>query len=200
MKTRRLCSFIARLAGSVFLLSSAAFGHPMKGVGDFYAGMLHPLTSIEMVLPLIAFSLLAGQQSREAAIRLLAAFPATIVLGTLLIHFRPVPSWLGAVELIMTAGFGILVAWASRLPNWLPIAAGGLLGLAMGWTNAAEITPEVSPVRFVAGLAAVGLLMIIYGIGLVRRLNLPWMQIAVRVVGSWIAAVGILVVSLKEKV
>lgn len=45
-----------------------AVAHPMAGVGDFYAGMLHPLTAIEFVLPMVALSLLAGQQGRDAAI------------------------------------------------------------------------------------------------------------------------------------
>jgi hypothetical protein len=36
-----------------------------------------------------------------------------------------------------------------------------------------------------------------YGIGIVRRLNAPWAQIGIRVAGSWIAAVSILVLGLK---
>ena len=43
----------------------------------------------------------------------------------------------------------------------------------------------------------VGLLLLVYGNGLVRNLKPEWTQIAVRVVGSWIAAVSILVLGLR---
>jgi len=194
---KHLTVLATRLSFAVLLFSSAASAHPMKGVGDFYAGMLHPLTTMEAVLPLLALSLLAGQQPREAAIKILAALPAALALGTLLILLGPVPAQLGMVELVITALLGLLVALARPLPAWLPITLGVLLGLAVGWANATEITPEVSPFRFVAGLAAAGLLLTAYGIGLVRHLKLEWTQIAVRVVGSWLAAVGILVLGLR---
>lgn len=67
----------------------------------------------------------------------------------------------------------------------------------MGWANGIEITAAVSPIRFIAGLGLVALLVVTYGVGIVRRFRAPWMQIGVRVAGSWIAAVGILVSGLK---
>lgn len=188
---------VARLSASVLLLSSAAIAHPMKGVGDFYAGMLHPLTSMEAILPLVALSLLAGQQRRETAIKILAAAPAALAVGTLLILVRPAPFPLGMIELAITALAGLLVALARKLPASVPIALTVALCLAIGWANAAEITPDISPFRFVAGLALVGLMLTAYGIGLVRAAKVEWTQIAVRVVGSWLAAVGILVLGLK---
>jgi len=194
---KRPLTFATRMSVAVMLLSSAAFAHPMKGVGDFYAGMLHPVTTIETVLPLLALSLLAGQQPRETAIKILAAFPAALCLGTLLILGRSVPASVTAIDLVITVILGLLVALARPLPNWLPVAISVLLGLAVGWANAAEITPQISPVRFVAGLSVVGLLLTAYGIGLVRSLKFDWSQIAVRVVGSWLAAVGILVTGLR---
>ena len=188
---------VARLSASVLLLSSAAIAHPMKGVGDFYAGMLHPLTSMEAILPLVALSLLAGQQRRETAIKILAAAPAALAVGTLLILVRPASSPLGMIELAITALAGLLVALARKLPASVPIALTVALCLAIGWANAAEITPDISPFRFIAGLALVGLMLTAYGIGLVRAAKVEWTQIAVRVVGSWLAAVGILVLGLK---
>ena len=184
-------------ACAVFLLPSSAFAHPMKGVGDFYAGMLHPVVSIEMILPLIALGLFAGQQRRETAIGVLAVFPTAILVGTFLTFMRPVPSFIATAILSMTAVTGLLIALSKRLPVAIPIAVAVLLGLAIGWSNASEITPQISPARFVAGLALVGLLVASYGVGLVRSLKVDWSQIAVRVAGSWLAAVGILVLGLR---
>lgn len=187
----------ARALLMIGIFSAAAFAHPMKGVGDFYAGMLHPLITVETLLPLLGLSLLTGQQSRETAIKMLAIFPAALAVGTLLILFRSFPAQLATVGLLITACLGLLIALARRIPVWIPIVLCVLIGLSNGWSNSAEITGDVSAIRFTAGLSVVGLLITSYGIGLVRHLKLEWMQIAVRVVGSWLAAVGILVLGLK---
>ncbi len=92
---------------------------------------------------------------------------------------------------------GLLVALARPLPAIPSIGLSALLGLTVGWANGAEITADISPYRFVPGLALVGLMLSTYGIGLVRTLKQSWMLIGVRVVGSWVAAVGILVLSLR---
>ena len=62
--------------------------------------------------------------------------------------------------------------------------------------NASDALRQVSTVRFVAGLVVTGLLLLVYGNGLVR-LKARRAQIAIRVVGSWIAAISILVSGLK---
>jgi urease accessory protein len=188
---------IVAAAGLATLSPLPAFAHPMQGVGDFYAGMLHPVVTIETVLPMVALSLLAGQQRRKTAIHLLAAFPAALVVGAPLAMLRNAPSYLGIVQLILTAGFGILVAFACRVPSWLLVALGAVLGMSAGWANATEVFGQVSRLRFIAGLAVVGLLLLVYGNGLVRNLKVEWTRIAVRVVGSWIAAVSILVLGLR---
>jgi urease accessory protein len=188
---------IVAAVGIATLSPLPAFAHPMRGVGDFYAGMLHPVVTMETVLPMVALSLLAGQQRRKTAIHLLAAFPAALIVGALLASLRDAPSSLGVVQLILTAGFGILVAFARRVPSWLLVALGAVLGISAGWANAAELVGQASRFRFIAGLAVVGLLLLVYGNGLVRNLKWEWTQIAVRVVGSWIAAVSILVLGLR---
>jgi len=179
-----------------------AFAHPMPGVGDFYAGMLHPVITMETVLPLIALSLLAGQQRREAAVHLLVAFPTSLIAGALLTTLGNAPSYLGVVrlgtvQLVLTAAFGILVAYAGRVPSWLLVALGTVLGVSVGWANAADAFGHINRFRFIAGLALVGFLLLVNGNGLVRNLKVEWTQIAVRVVGSWIAAVSILVLGLR---
>jgi urease accessory protein len=159
-----------------------AFAHPMPGVGDFYAGMLHPVITIETVLPIVALSLLAGPQRRE---------------GALLATLGNAPSYLGVVQLVLTAGFGILVAFAGRVPSWLLVVLGAVLGISVGSANAADAFGQINRFRFISGLALVGFLSLVYGNGLVRNLKVEWTQIAVRVVGSWIAAVSILVLGLR---
>jgi urease accessory protein len=179
------------------LIPAPAFAHPVQGVGDFYAGMLHPLITIESVLPLVAFSLLAGQQRRESAIPLLAALPIALVIGAVAASLGAVPRGLGMAQLVLTAGLGLLILVARPLGPWVLTALCAAVGIFVGWTNASENLGQVSPLRFVTGFALIGLLLLVYANGLVRNLRAEWARIAIRVVGSWIAAASILVLGLK---
>lgn len=199
MKTTIARRFLGAGVAAVPLLlgPAAALAHPMQGVGDFYAGMLHPLAAMEFVLPMIALSLLAGQQGRTSAIGMLAAFPVSLALGAVLgvpIHLPSIVAW---VDLGSMAGLGLLVAAALPLAPSVAAALSALLGLTIGLANGAELGGQVSPYRFVPGFALVGLMLVTYGIGCVRWLRAPWMRIGFRVLGSWIAAIGILILSLK---
>ncbi|HEX4426562.1 MAG TPA: HupE/UreJ family protein [Terriglobales bacterium] len=195
---KRTLSIVCAI-GSVFLIfPSSALAHPMKGVGDFYAGMLHPMISVECVLPIIALSLLAGQQNRRTAIGVLLSFPSASVLGALLALVFPVSPFVAVINTAAMAVLGVLVALNRSLPLEISVILSATLALTVGWSNGGELTSNTSAYRFVPGLAVVSLLLISYGIGLVRSLNMPWAKTAVRVTGSWIAAIGILVLSLNK--
>ena len=173
-----------------------AAAHPMTGVGDFYAGMLHPLTAVELALPLIALSLLAGQQNRDTAIRLIAAVPLALGLGAVLGLVMPAPSGLLQANVGAMVVLGAVVAAAPALPAYAALALAAVPAATVGLANGAELGSQLSPVRFVPGLALAGFLLVTYGVGCARRLRAPWMQMGFRVIGSWIAAVGILTLGL----
>jgi urease accessory protein len=198
MKINRTLSLVFTIGPLSLIFPLSALAHPMKGVGDFYAGMLHPMTSVECVLPIIALSLLAGQQNRRTAIAILLSFPIAIVLGAWIGLILPVSPFIAVINTAAMAVLGILVALNRTLPLEISVIFSAVLGLTVGWANGGELTSSTSAYRFIPGLAVVSLLLISYGIGLVRSLDMPWTKIAVRVTGSWIAAVGILVLSLNK--
>jgi urease accessory protein len=197
MQLRRIVVVIASVAGLPLLASA----HPIKGVGDFYAGMLHPLTSLDFVLPVIALALLAGQQRRTAAIGALAALPIALVIGataSVAFHFSftAVPGivvWLG--PFLMSVA-GLCVALSLRGSALAVTTLFAVFGFILGSTQGLEITPPMSAPKFILGVGCCGLILTVYGIGLVRRLKVPWTQTAVRVVGSWVAAAGLMVLAL----
>ena len=119
------------------------------------------------------------------------------MIGALVSILKPAPTSVSICDLALTAILGLLIALAKPLPSLIPLIITFQLGLLIGWSNATEITSQMSPLRFVTGLALVGLLLVTYGVGLVRRLDFEWSRIAVRVVGSWLAAIGILVLGLR---
>jgi urease accessory protein len=199
MKTSVIRGFVSAGSASLVLVLSAtaASAHPMPGVGDFYAGMLHPATTIEFLLPIIALSLLAGQQTSKSAIAMLGAFPVSLAIGAALGVLDHLPSLVEWINLASMAVLGLLVAIGRPLLPILSVGLVALLGLTIGLANGADIGGQISPYRFIPGLAFAGLLLVTYGVGCVRRLKAPWMRIGFRVVGSWIAAVGILLLALK---
>jgi len=85
---------IASAAGLALLillcLPAAVAAHPMKGVGDFYSGMLHPLTALEFLLSWVALAMFAGQQGRKTALLTLAIFPIRACIRRKLRHSRAI--------------------------------------------------------------------------------------------------------------
>lgn len=76
-------------------------------LGDFYGGMLHPLTALEHVLPFFAVGLLAGQQGERAARWLVLVFPLALLAGAGLATVTaaiPFTRPLNAASLVMRAG------------------------------------------------------------------------------------------------
>jgi len=178
-------------------LPAAVAAHPMKGVGDFYSGMLHPLAELEFLLSWVALAMFAGQQGRKTALLTLAIFPSALVLGASLGTVVPSPAWLPAMNLVLIPILGLAVVLAISFPSPATVILVAVVGLLHGLANGAEITAPVSPWRFIPGLATIAVLVLAYGIGLVRSVKKPWTRIAVRVAGSWITAAGIMVCAFK---
>jgi urease accessory protein len=188
---------VAAVATVVLLCAvSSAHAHAVEGVGDFYAGMLHPVIALETLLPTIALALLAGQQERGGALLAVALFPATVGIGGLAAQFVPASTTWDAVNLVSIPVLGIAVAWARALPRWAIAAIAVTVGAALGATNGAEATASMSAWLFVPGLTVSALFLIVVVVGLVRSAEKQWARIAVRVAGSWIAAIGVMVLAL----
>jgi urease accessory protein len=194
-KNAALRTLVVLLA--VVLLPAIADAHPIKGVGDFYAGMLHPLTALDFLLPWIALALFAGQQKRNGALLTLVVFPVAIILGAVLALLISQPSWLTGASLAIIPLLGFSVALAFSCPDSLVVVLAVVVGVIQGLANGAEITASVSPWRFIPGLGTVAVLVIAYGIGVLRSLEKPWARVAVRVAGSWIGAIGIMICAFK---
>jgi hydrogenase/urease accessory protein HupE len=87
---------------------------------------------------------------------------------------------------------GVLVAADVQLSNQRTVAIAALLGLHHGWTNGSGMGPGGEAVVARLGLAGSVFVVVALGSARVVALRKGWTRIAVRVVGSWIAASGIL--------
>jgi urease accessory protein len=161
----------------------------------FYWGMLHPLLSGPQLLMLVAVSLFIQQRLPESESTftglwigciLGAAFAAFGIAGFDL----DVPLTLAAILA------GIMVAGAWKLGSATLWAAGGIAGLLSGYVSWPDPGPP-SDMFFscLGAITGVILLVIVAGgcIELLRqKTGWPWLPVAVRVAGSWAAAISVL--------
>lgn len=197
------------------LLPDGVHAHAMLGdINDFYGGLLHPLITPEHLLAIIAVGLLAGQQgsSRDQSVAWLMTFALALASGALLawriglmVDVDVTIGWMAAQPIITLVNFaslvviGLLVAAARRLPSLLLYMLATVFGLTHGAANGVEITDAMAIYLFIPGLAVGTALAGLYSMVLadfVQHRASSWPSIALRVAGSWIAAIGLLIFGL----
>lgn len=169
-------------------------------LGDFYSGMLHPLTGPDDLLPWIALALLAGIQGAARARFLSLVFPLALLAGGGLALAVPGLPALPGLSLALTAFIGLAVAGALAVPMPALILLGAITALVTGYQNGQAITALVDHALGMLGVAAVGYVVMTLLIGMLiafLRDAAPWRTIAIRAAGSWIAAIGIMVLGLQ---
>ncbi len=180
------------------LLATGAQAHSSaQGVGDFYAGFLHPLTALEHVLAFLALGILCGQQGQRAQAAL-PLFWVALMIGATAALWVPGLPWVDPINILSSIVLGALIAAAIPLPVSVYLVLALLFGLSHGYANGAAITPMIRPYLFIPGVGLAGLVVTGYGVVMVDwllRRKISWMAIAVRVAGSGITAIGLLVLA-----
>jgi urease accessory protein len=184
----------------LLLFAANAEAHSaVKGVGDFYGGLLHVVTALEHVLPFIALSLLAGQRGlRAQADIVLLLFPIALMVGATAAVWAPPPPGLAFFNISSAILLGALVAAAWPLPRVVFYALFIVFGISHGFANGEAITPTTKAYLFILGVGLSGLVVLAYGtlmVDFLLKRKEGWIHIAVRVAGSWIAAIGVLVLA-----
>jgi len=185
---------VAALCIPALLQAGPAAAHLVNTrFGNFYDGMLHPLTAMEHMIPWLALGLLAGLQPRAGRWMLLA-FPVGLALGTVLAVAVPGFGFVTTVNLGSFILLGACVALALPLPPALLAALAGLLGVSHGYANGLAMNAETNPWLFTPGAVTVGYLVVVIVAAITAIAANKWgaARIAVRAAGSWIFAIGIL--------
>lgn len=163
--------------------------------GDFYGGMLHPLTALEHALPVLALGLLAGQQGERAARWLVLVFPLALLIGAGLGAVTPSFPSMSLLNAASFVALGLLVAAGLRLPLPVLIALGAVFGLSHGYENGRAMVPGTAVHLFILGVAtAGGLVMALVSAATIDLAERAWARVGVRILGSWIAAIGIMII------
>jgi hydrogenase/urease accessory protein HupE len=178
---------------AALLAASPAQAHLMNsGFGPFYDGLAHPLISPEDLLPVVAVTLLAGLGGARQGRLVLAILPGAWLAGMAAgwaIGLPPAPAWLGAVA---TALIGVLVAGDPRLPLAAVCTIAAALGALHGYDNGHDLAATTGALVAIAGIACSLFAIVSLLAGQVAVLQAQWARLAVRVSGSWIAAIGLL--------
>ena len=161
------------------------------GLGSVYDGILHFLLTPEDILPVLALSLFAGLRGPDQGRRVLFVLPAAWFAGGLvgLAAKASVPSAASAVSFLVCGG---LLAAEAKLPIGATTALALLLGLFHGYANGAPKGGAPFRAQPLAGVAVTVFAVVALAAGLAAPLRKPAARIAARVAGSWIAAVGLL--------
>lgn len=162
-----------------------------SGLGPFYDGLAHPLMSPEDLLPVVAMALLAGLSGAGYGRWLLATLPATWMLGMIAgwaFAFPVIPLWANPV---LTALAGIAVAADVRPSFPALFGLGAMIGALHGFANGIELTGSNSGLIAIAGTVCCLALIVSLLAGQVVSLRARWARLAVRISGSWIAAIAL---------
>jgi urease accessory protein len=163
------------------------------GMGPVYDGLLHFLQSPQDVVPVLALALFAGLRGADHGRRALFVLPAAWLLGGLTgLASSSSDNWNSILPVISFLLLGGLVAADAKLSLVATTVIAALFGLGHGYLNGAGMGQPA-----VAALALLGLVFMVFVLvavcaASVVELRWPWTRIAVRVVGSWIVASGLL--------
>jgi urease accessory protein len=194
MSTRmRALRNIALLTAALVPAATPAQAHLMNsGFGPFYDGLAHPFMSPEDILPVVAMTLLAGLNGARQGRWVLATLPAAWLIGMLAgwaLALPTAPAWAIAAA---TAVTGALAASDLRFPLPAVIGWAAALGALHGVGNGGELATTAGGLLAIVGIACSLAAVVSLVAGQVAVLQAQWTRLAVRISGSWIAAIGML--------
>jgi urease accessory protein len=192
---------IVRLAIAIvaaLLLSAVpALAHPPPlGIGGFWGGLLHPLFVPAHLLAVLALGLLIGQQTAWGRMPVFA-FILGLAAGLGVMTLGVVPRLMNEAVLTFALIAGLSVALARPMFEVLGSAFAVLAGFCIALDSPPEAISLSEANLMLAGTGLGGALLLIVAAAAASRLKPGWARVAARVLGSWIAASAILVLTLR---
>ena len=197
LSTTALLSF-GVAAGAELLNPLDAVAHLVTtGMGPVYDGIGHLLLTPEDLIPAMAVALYAGLRGKQPGRRALFFFPLAWLIGGIA-GLMATSAPLFPIQMLSFLLLGGLIAADLRLPdniiNVLVIAVGTIHGFYNGIAMAGG--PGVPGLFCISSILFV---LVAIASALVISLRATWTRVAVRVTGSWIVAVGLLMLGWMAK-
>ena len=162
------------------------------GMGPIYDGLMHFLMSPEDLVPVLALALLSGLRGATFGRRTLFVLPGAWLLGGLAGLAASATNGNAVVSAVWFLLMGGLLALDARLSLRVTTAIAAFLGLYHGYLNGAGLGLSFPSAAALLGLIFAVFVLVALAAAFVIQLQASWARIAVRVVGSWIFASGLL--------
>lgn len=198
LKQIRVSAGFGRLAIAALLIGfecpSAEAHLVTTGLGPVYDGVAHLALSPADLMPLVGIALLASMRGVRHGRWLLALLPLAWLAGGVLGLIFPANASLGWASGLSFLLAGGLVAADRNLP--LPIVSGlvTIMGVFLGFLTGTALSAAPSSGLELTGEWVALMVIVTLITGLVVSLKAFWARIVVRVLGSWIAATGLLLI------
>jgi hydrogenase/urease accessory protein HupE len=175
------------------VVPSSAEAHLVTtGLGPFYDGAMHLLLSPGDLLGLLAAALLAGLRGTRAGRLTILVLPSVWYLSGLIglnLPFALDLPWLSVLSFVI---LGAMVALDPKLPDIVVALLAGIYGTLHGLLNGAALGVIGAGPLSLLGVVVTVLIIALLVSAAVVSLRAAWTRVAVRVAGSWIAAIGML--------
>ena len=162
------------------------------GFGPFYDGVSHLAMSPDDLLAALALALLAGLCDARAGRHVIFLLPLVWLIGGFFgFQFEQEVS-LTMLSILSFLVTGVLVAWDRELPLMMISGLTCCFGLLHGFLNGTAMAQADSGLPALFGICIAVFILTALFSALVVSIKAHWARITVRVTGSWIAAIGIL--------
>lgn len=153
------------------------------GLGPFVDGLIHPLVSPDDLIAVIALSLLAALRGLRSARQAVLFLPASWFMASCLFSFEG-NLW-AVLSTLVTCLLGVVVAADAPIPTPMVAVLAMAVGVLHGGINSEGLLQAI-------GTSLTLLLLVAFFAGQTVLIQQGTPRIVARVVGSWIAAIGML--------
>lgn len=186
------------VAGLLWLiLPGSAHAHsPFPGAGDFIGGLLHPVTSPAHVLVIIGLGLMAGRRTLAELKEPAITFALGSAFGLLLTTTGMMKAVPPVLPVAIALAAGALLALEKSLPPTAMNTLFGAAALVLGLDSAVESSSTWTVTKTLLGnWISLVLLVVDLAIYVTFGGDAKWLKIAIRIVGSWIIAIALMVLA-----
>lgn len=185
------------LALAVLLQPQTVLAHsPIKGIGVFLNGMVHPVLVPAQLIIIISLGLWFGQNNPAKHQNAVLSFLAACILGLIsagLFNEKDISTLLLLVAILL----GLLVVTGIPTPEFVYYLLGVLSGFILGMDSSPGELAGSAKIASLFGSGVGIYFLMLYAMALSETLSVkPWQTVLVRILASWLSASALMVLAL----
>jgi len=164
------------------------------GGGAFWAGFLHPLTSLDEICFLVSLSIWSTFNEPSTRLWVSGTIGAVTTVGAVILWWsgQELSTMPAMAALMIVTGLGGAIRFKVQSVILVSLAA---IGAWFIGSETGQAVGGLSPGGFIIGASLSPTMLFVYLLMGLERLRSEWQSIASRAVASWIAAIGIMILT-----